>query len=494
MSPLHPRRRDALALLAAGALPWTAQAQERRDAVHISISLEPDSLDPTSAPAAANAEVVHYNLLEGLTKIEQNGQTRPLLAQAWDTSADQRVWRFTLRPGVRFHDGAALDAQTVRWCFLRAQQTDSGNKGKPGLFDNIAAIDTPDAQTLVLHLHHPDLHLLFRLGDSYAVILHPQSAAQASTAPVGTGPYRLEHWQHGQSIRLRRFAGYWGARPALEQGVFHFNAGQDVQALDTQRIDMFFNFASRRLDSFRSNAQYQVLVGASSGKGLLALNHRLPLFQDVRVRQALTHAIDRERFIATALHGYGSVIGSHFTPNETGYIRLAGTYPYDPERARQLLRSANVQLPVKVPLALPPTPYAQMGGPLIADDLAQVGIQVQLQPLSWPQWLDGPFKGEFGMTLINHVEPLDYGIYAKPDYYFGYDSPRYRDLLAQYQNARSARQRQLLFADIQRFLAADAANVWLFNASIGTVVRTGLQGVWVDYPTFAHDIAAMYWR
>lgn len=485
-----------MAFLAASALPWTARGQERRDTVHISISLEPDSLDPTSAPAAANAEVTHYNVFEGLTKILQNGQTTPLLVKSWRSSADQRVWRFTLRPDVRFHDGATLDAQTVRWCFLRAQQADSGNKGRQTLFDNLAAIDTPDAHTVVLHLRRPDPHLLFRLGESTAVILHPATAAQAGTAPVGTGPYRLEHWQRGQSIALRRFDGYWGPQPALAQGVFHFKNGATVraQALDTQTIDVFFNFVSSTLDRFRTRTQYQVLVGASSAKGLLALNHRLPLFQDLRVRQALTHAIDREKFIETALQGYGSVIGSHFAPSDTGYIRLAATYPYDPAQARRLLQAAGVDTPVQVQLALPPTPYARDGGPLIAKDLAAVGIQVTLQPLTWPQWLNGPFRGQFEMTLINHVEPLDYAIYADPAYYFGYDSQRYRDLLARHRHAGSARERQLLFTDIQRFLAQDAANVWVFNPNIGTVVRTGLQGVWVDYPIFAHDIAAMHWE
>ena len=126
-------------------------------------------------------------------------------------------------------------------------------------------------------------------------------------------------------------------------------------------------------------------------------------------------------------------------------------------------------------------------------DLAQVGIQLELEQLSWSQWLKGPFSGDFDLTLINHVEPLDYAIYSDPDYYFGYDSAQFRALLRQRETARNAREEQVLLAQIQRFLAQDAANIWIFNASVGTVVRKGLHGSWVNYPIFVHDVAAMRW-
>ena len=99
MPAFYPNRRDTLTVLAACAAPWGVQAQERRNSVHIALSLEPDSLDPTSAPAAANAEVVHYNVFEGLTKIEQNGHTSPLLAQSWQTKCcSNRAYRSIATP------------------------------------------------------------------------------------------------------------------------------------------------------------------------------------------------------------------------------------------------------------------------------------------------------------------------------------------------------------------------------------------------------------
>ena len=502
-SPISPsakpsitRRNCLLALAASGlaANAWASSASQSRQ-VRINISLEPDSLDITSSAAAANAQVAHYNIFQGLTQIQEDGSTKPCLAQSWEVSPDQRSWRFQLRPGVRFHDGQPLDSDCVVRSFTRASDPATGNKSQRTLFQNIAHLHAPDLQSVHLQLHHPNPHLLFHLGESGTVILHPDGHHSAATHPIGTGPYRLQQWQRGHSISLVKNPDYWGAAAHIPEASFHFaNAAQEQQqALEEGRFDIFFQFASDDLNRFRHNPNYQVLLGASSGKGLLAFNHRHPALRDIRVRQAITHAIDREKFIQKALSGNGTVIGSHFSPHDPGYIRLASTYPYDPARARQLLHQAGVKTPLTLQLAVPPTPYALSGAPVLAQDLAEVGINVTLDFQTWQQWLAGPFKGQFELTLINHVEPLDYPIYADPNYYFGYDSPALRSLLERHASANNRRQQQLVFIEIQRFLAQEAVNAWIFNASIALIVRKGLQGTWINYPIFAHDIAAMRW-
>lgn len=493
--PASCSRRQALALLAASAFPAVSQAAQKSNAIRIVMSLEPDSLDISASASSANAQVAHYNLFQGLTRIEQDGQVTPCLASHWQRSDDGLQWRFTLRQQVRFHDGRPCDAQCVLASFARAQQPGSGNKARHQLFANIEHMSAPDAHTLLVRLKRADAHFLFRLGESPAVVLHPQTWHLASTQPIGTGPYRFEYWQPGKELALQRFEQYWGEAAPIEQVLFRFlvDAHDQVQAFEQQEADLFFNFISEEFNRFHDSAHYQVLLGSSAGKGLLAFNHRLPLFKDVRVRRAITYAIDREKFIQQALQGRGSVIGSHFAPSEPGYIRLSSAYPYDPERARSLLKEAGITSPIHLQLSLLPTPYAQQGGKQVAYDLEQVGVHVQLQQLTWQQWLHGPFTGRFEMTLINHVEPLDYTIYADPNYYFGYDSAEFRALLRRHESARSAREQQLLLAQLQRFLAQDAANTWIFNAAVATVVRKGLHGAWVNYPIFAHDIASMRW-
>lgn len=484
----------ALALLASMAAPvWAARAD---NSVVFSIALEPDSLDPTTSPTGTIGEVVHYNVFEGLVKIQENGEVAALLAQSWKVDAQGLRYTFALRPGVKFHDGAVFDAAAVRFTLERAQAAGSTNKAKKALFDNIARLETPDPLTVVLHLHHADSSTLFRLGECTAAILHPASAAQAATHPVGTGPYRFVGWKKGWGVTLAKSATYRNrAQVKVEQATFRFIPSEALaQGEGASDVDVFFNLATQDSSRFRFNQAYQVLIGTSTGKALLAMNHRRAPLNDARVRQAITHAIDREAFIREVLDGQGRAIGSHFSPTDPGYVHLSGVYPYDPSRARALLQQAGVGAPLALTITLPPTWYARTGGPVIAAALAEVGIVATLVPVDWAQWLAGTFKGEFELSLINHVEPLDYQIYTDPDYYFGYDSAAFRSLVARHGAAAHPRERQRLFAQMQRHLAADAVNAWIFAPQVSTVARKGLKGLWMNYPVIVHDIAALSWE
>ncbi|MBP6598785.1 MAG: ABC transporter substrate-binding protein [Giesbergeria sp.] len=487
----------ALGCAAWGLAAAPAQAKASVDSVVISISLEPDSLDPTASASASVGEVVHYNVLENLVRINEDGTLSGQLAHTWSQDSSGLHYTFRLRKDVVFHDGAVFDAQAVRFSFERASAPASTNKAKKSLFGNIARIDTPDPYTVVLTLRHPDAGVLFRLGESPAVILSPASAAQAASAPIGTGPYQFFEWRKGWGVVLAKATRYRdAAHTKLAQATVRFipNPAVQAQAVRSGEVDVFFNIATDNGLRFRSDPRYQVLVGASNGKGMLAFNHRRPPLNDVRVRRAITHAIDREGFIKNVLHGQGSAIGSHFTPVDAGYVHLTGVYPFDPARARALLAEAGVTLPLKLTLTLPPTPYARAGGPVVAAALERVGIALQIELVDWAQWLAGTFKGDFDVTLINHVEPLDYKIYTDPQYYFGYDSADFRALVALHDAAPNARARALRFAQLQRHLAADAANAWIFTPQLSTVARKGLKGLWMNYPIFAHDLAAMSWE
>lgn len=496
------RRRACLSrLLAAGAASWAwqvpvARAAGRSRGITLSTTQEPSSLDPTTDALAAVGGVTHYNILEGLTRIEENGSVSPLLAERWGTTPDGLRYSFDLRRGVRFHDGAPFTAEAVRFSFERSAAPGSTNKSRKALFANIAAMQVDGPHRIHLTLHHADAQFLFHLGENPAVILHPQSAAQAATQPVGTGPYRLAEWRKGHGLRLVHTGAYWGRPPKMEEAGFRFITEPDEQAaaLDSGEVDLLFQFATPIVQRFRGNADFQVLVGASGGKTMLALNHRRAPLGDVRVRRAIAHAIDREALIRRGFEGRGYPIGSHFAPTDPGYLHLENLYPYSPDRARALLAEAGVRTPLGLRCALPPTPYAVTGAPLLARDLAEIGITLEPEPMSWQQWLAGPFKGDFDTTFINHVEPLDYLIYTDPEYYFHYDSSAFRALAAQHATAANARQRQQLFARIQRHLANDAVNAWVYTPQVGTVVRKGLRGVWVNYPIVAHDMAAMWWE
>ena len=475
-----------------------AQAQSRKDTAVLGMILEPTSLDPTSAPAAAIGEVVHYNILEGLTKINVDGSVTPLLAESWTMDADGKAFSFKLRKGVKFQDGSDFDASAVKFSFERAKGEKSTNKAKGAVFSNISHISTPDAHTVVIVLGKPDGNFLFRLGENTAVILHPKSADMAATKPVGTGPYKLESWTKGSGIVLTKWDGFRdAARVALRRVTFRFinDPAAQVAALMAGDIDGMPRFgAFQSLGQFQNDKRFAVEMGSTAGKGILAINNKRKPFDDVRVRRALSHAIDKKAFIDGVLEGYAKPIGSHMAPTDAGYVDLNQQYPFDVEKAKALLKEAGVQTPLNVTLTLPPPPYARKGGEVLAAQLARIGVNAKIENVEWAQWLSGAFKGNFDLTVINHVEPLDYMAYANPQYYWGYDSAAFRELAAKHSASTDRKERAKLFGDLQRKIASDAVNVFIFNPSNAAVYRKGLKGLWHSSPIFANDMAAVSWQ
>ena len=476
----------------------SAQAQTRKDSVVLGMILEPTSLDPTTAPAAAIGEVVHYNILEGLTKINVDGSITPLLAESWSMDADGKAYTFKLRKGVKFQDGASFDSAAVKFSFDRAKAEKSTNKAKGAVFNNIAHISTPDAHTVVLVLNNPDGNFLFRMGENTAVILHPSTADTAATKPVGTGPYKLENWSKGSAITLSKWDAYRdAANVKLKRVTFRFinDASAQVAALLAGDIDGMPRFQSpQSLKQFQADKRFMVEMGNTAGKGIMTINNKKKPFDDVRVRRALSHAIDKKAFIDGVFEGLAKPIGSHMAPTDAGYVDLTGQYPFDIEKAKALLKEAGVQTPLNVTLTLPPPPYARKGGEILAAQLAKVGIVAKIENVEWAQWLGGTFKGNFDLTVINHVEPLDFMNYANPQYYWGYDSKAFRDLATKYSATTGAKDRTKLFGDMQRMIASDAVNVFLFNPTNTAVYKKGLKGLWSSSPVFANDMAAVSWN
>jgi peptide/nickel transport system substrate-binding protein len=493
-------RLAALALVAITTLAFgNAHAQTRKDSAVLGMVLEPaPGLDPTSASAAAIGEIVHYNLLEGLTRINMDGSVVPLLAESWSLDPDGKRYTFRLKRGVKFSDGEAFDSADVKFSFERAKAPGSTNKGKRAVFDNISRIDTPDAQTVIVVLNQPDGNFLFRMGENTAVIFDAKSAAGAATKPVGTGPFKLDAWAKGSSITLAKNDGFRNAAAVkMKKVTFRFinDPAAQVAALLAGDIDAMPRFgAIQSLKQFQGDARFAVVAGGTEGKTIVGINNRKKPFDDVRVRRALAAAIDRKAIIDGSQEGYGKPIGSHLVPTDAGYIDLTAANPYDPERAKALLKEAGVALPLNVTLTLPPPEYARKGGEIVAAQLAKVGIVAKIENVEWAQWLAGPFKGNFDLTVISHVEPLDFDRYADPAYYWGYNSKAYNELFATYNGTTDAKARLKLVGDIQRLLATDAVNVYLYQLPQFAVGKKELKGVWSSSPIFANDLAALSWQ
>ena len=495
---LHRRAALAALALATALTAPLALAQGKKDSVTLAMVLEPPGLDPTIAPAAAIGEIVHYNVLEGLTKINVDGSVTPLLAESWTMDPDGRSYTFKLRKGVKYHDGEPFDSSAVKFSFERAKDEKSTNKAKGAVFNNISTISAPDPQTVILTLNNADGNFLFRMGENTAVILHPKSAANTATKPIGTGLYVLEDWKKGNSVTLTQWDGFRDAKSIkVKRVTFRFinDPAARVAALLAGDIDGVPRLdAPQALKQLQADKRFVVDVGSTAGKGIMTINNKKKPFDDVRVRRALMHAIDRKAFIDGVLEGLAKPIGSHFAPTDAGYVDLTGMYPYDPEKAKALLKEAGVQTPLNVTLTLPPPQYARKGGEAVAAMLAKVGVVAKIENVEWAQWLGGTFKGNFDLTIINHVEPLDYAQYANTAYYWGYDSKAFRDLAAKHAAESNPKERTRLFGEMQKMLATDSVNAFIFNPAQVSVSKKGLKGLWASSPIFANDMSAVSWQ
>ncbi len=481
--------RIAAALLAA--LLATGAAAQRTD-VTLGMVLEPPNLDPTAGAAAAIDEIVYANVFEGLTRFGPDGAILPALAERYEANEDATVWTFHLHEGVTFHDGTAMDADDVVFSLDRARADDSVNAQK-ALFAGIASVEAVDPATVRITTSEPDGDLPFALSWGDAVIVAPETAATAATDPVGTGPFRFVEWRQGDRVELARYDGYWGPAPAIERATFKFIADPNAAfaAVMAGDVDAFPNIpAPETLATLQGDPRFAVIVGTTEGETILAMNNRT--LSDVRLRAAITHAIDRQAIVDGAMFGYGTPIGTHYAPHSPDYEDLTAGSAYDPDRSRALLAELG-EVPV-LRLMLPPPSYARRGGEIVASQLRAVGIETETTNLEWAQWLEQVFANhDFDLTIVSHTEPADIDIYARPDYYFGYDSPEFQALMAQVGATTNDTQRGALLRQAQQRIADDYVNVYLFQLAKTGVADARLRGLWENAPTQANDLTGVSW-
>ena len=484
------------ALAAAGLVAFAAPAEAAKETLILGMSLEPPHLDPTAGAAAAIDEVVYSNVFEGLTRIDENGVVRPALAKSWKISDDGLTYTFALRQGAKFHDGTAFDSADVLFSLKRAKAEDSVNAQK-GLFKPVKAVSAPDAHTVVITLEVPTGHFLFNLGWGDAVIVAKESAAGNKANPVGTGPFRFKRWVKGDRVEIERNAAYWGRQVKLSSATFKFipDPAAAMAGLMAGDIDAYANFpAPESISQFKADARFTVAVGSTEGETILTINNGHKPFSDVRVRRAIAHAIDRQAIIDGAMFGFGTPIGSHFPPHNPAYVDLTGMYPYDPEKAKTLLAEAGYPNGFKTVLKLPPPTYARRGGEIIAAQLAKVGIEAELVPVEWAQWLKQVFRGDdFDLTIVSHTEPMDIGIYARDTYYFNYKNPAFRAVMDELGRTAGMKKRDALFGKAQRILAEDSVNGFLFQLAKLGVWKAKIKGLWRNSPVQANDLTGVYW-
>ncbi len=486
----------AVALLAvANLLPAGAAGAE--DRIRIGMVLEPPHLDPTAGAAAAIDEVVYANVFEGLTRIDRNGVVQPALAENWVVSDDGLTYTFTLREGVTFHDGSTFEADDVVFSFERAMAETSINAQK-GLFEPITTVAVDEDKSVVVTLKQPTGNFLFNLGWGDAVIVAPESAESNKALPIGTGPFKFDRWVQGDRIELKRNESYWGEAVELEGATFQIvpDPAAAVAAMMAGDLDAFPNFpAPENMVQFEADPRFKVEIGTTEGETILAMNNGRPPLDDIRVRRAIAHAIDRTAIIDGAMFGYGTPIGSHFAPHHPAYTDLTGMYPHDSEKAKALLAEAGHGDGLALTLRLPPPSYARRGGEIIAAQLAEVGITAEIVPVEWAQWLEQVFKGkDYDLTIVSHTEPMDIEIYGRgADYYFDYQKPEFTALIDELAETTGDEDRNAILANAQTMLAEDSVNAFLFQLAKHGVWDARIEGLWENSPVQANDLTEVRW-
>ncbi len=463
----------------------------------IGMQLEPPMLDPTGGAAAAIDEVVYANIFEGLTRFASDGSIIPGLAESWDISEDGLTYTFNLRKGVKYHDGTAFDASDVVFSFTRARAEDSTNAQK-ALFADIAEVGAVDENTVRVRLSKPNGSMLFNLAWGDAVIVAPESVEGNASNPIGTGPFTFTNWAKGDSVTITKNADYWGTPAKLDAATFKFISDPTAAfaAMMAEDIDAFPGYpAPENLPQFDADPRFNTIIGSSEGETILSTNNKMPPFDNVKVRQALAHAIDRQAIIDGAMFGYGTPIGTHFAPHNPAYVDLKAQSAFDPEKAKALLAEAGFPDGFTTTLKLPPPSYARRGGEIIAAQLRNVGIQTEISNLEWAQWLEQVFRGkDFGLTIVSHTEPMDIGIYARDDYYFQYSDADFKAIMAKLNDTTDPAMRTQLLQDAQRKIADDYVNGYLFQLARTGVANAKIKGLWQNSPTQANDLTAVYWE
>ncbi|MEO9631133.1 MAG: ABC transporter substrate-binding protein [Sulfitobacter sp.] len=482
--------------VASAALAVAATSAFAKDDITVAMQLEPPHLDPTSAAAGAIDSVLYTNVFEGLTRFMGDGSVVPGLAESWEISEDGLTYTFKLREGVTFHDGTTMDAEDVKFTLDRINAEDSANAQK-ALYATISEVNVIDPQTVEVKLSEPNGNMLFNLAWGDAVIVAPETVEAIKQTPIGTGAFKFENWNQGDKITLTRNDDYWGEAPALASATFKFISDPTAAfaSVMAEDVDVFTGFpAPENIPQFEADPRFQVLIGSTEGETILSINNKREPFDNVKVREAVAHAIDRQAIIDGAMFGYGTPIGTHFAPHNPDYVDLTEMSSYDPEKSKALLAEAGFPDGFETTLHLPPPSYARRGGEIIAAQLAEVGIKAQITNVEWAQWLETVFKGkDFGLSIVSHTEPMDINIYANPDYYFQYDNAEFQSLITEFNKTAKPAARTEMPAKAQRMIAEDYVNGYLFQLAFPTIAKAGVEGLWVNAPTQATDLTGVSW-
>lgn len=457
-----------------------------------------DSLDPHQTVAAGTREVL-FNIFEGLVKPNSDGEMIPAVAEKYTLSEDGTTYTFTLREGVKFHNGQTVTAEDVVYSINRCAAVPEGQE-KPlvAAFSAVKSVEALDEKTVAVTIAQRDLEFISYM--TAAII--PADYENQDTAPVGTGPFRFVSRTPQQDFVMERFEDYWGAPAWLDKVTYKIceNADALVMNLNGGSIDLCAHLTSAQASQLNQN--FQVLEGTMNLVQAIYLNNQAKPFDNQLVRQALCYAIDRQGIMDMVADGHGTAVGSSIYPAFTKYFlpELVDKYPHDVAKAKELLAQAGYPDGFDMTISVPNNYQPHMDtAEVVAEQLREAGINVTIQPVEWSTWLDTIYNGRQFQATVVGVDAANMTARAMLERFtsdhaknfINYNNPAYDALFQKAINAQDEAGQTDLYKQMETMLADTAANVYIQDLCDLVAMRQDLGGL-KFYPIYVLDLSTVY--
>lgn len=462
-----------------------------------------DSLDPHLTTAAGTREVL-FNVFEGLVKPDSDGNIIPAVAERYEISDDGTRYSFTLRDGIRFHNGALVTVDDVVFSISRcAGLLDDGAYTAAKSLSSIVSVEKQDEKTAVITISEGNIEFLASLATTYAAII-PADYTEQTTAPVGTGPFRFVSRAPQENLIVERFADYWGEKAHLDRVTFKIITDADslVLSLKSGAIDVCAHLTPDQVATVKDD--FDIYEDTMKLVQALYLNHEAEPFDDLRVRQALCYAVNVDEIIGFVCDGYGVRVGSSMFPAFGKYFdeSLSNYYEQDTAKAKALLAEAGYPDGFEMTITVPSNyPQHMNAAQVIVEQLKAVGITATILPVEWGTWLSDVYGArDYQSTLVGFDAStmtaramLERWTSGHEKNMINFSNADYDALFAQAAACTDDAEQTALYRQMERVLTEQAANVYIEDLCDMVAVNPALSG-FTFYPIYVLDLSTVYYR
>jgi len=455
-----------------------------------------DSLDPHKAVAAGTKEVL-FNLYEGLVKPDSSGELQPAIASDYSISEDATTYTFTLREGVKFHDGSMVTAEDVKYSIDRCADTTNGEPLVEA-YSNIKSVNIVDEKTVEVVLNTADSDFLANM--TTAII--PASNENPDTNPIGTGPYRYVSRSPQENFVVEKFDEYWGTPANIENVTFRVCANADSIVMNLQggSIDMFARLTTTQASQLGD--QFDVLEGTMNLVQALYLNNAVEPFNDERVRQALCYAVDPQGIMDLISDGKGTEIGSSMFPAFEKYYmpELNDVYNQDYDKAKELLAEAGYPDGFSFTITVPSNYQQHIDtAQVLVEQLKNIGVTAEIELVEWETWVSEAYTNRNFEATVVGVDAssltasalLSRFVSDAPNNFINFSNADYDAAYARAEAAVDDEEKTEGFKECERLLAEHAANVYIQDLPCLVALNKKYAG-YEFYPLYVQDISKLY--